>query len=68
MTGHTAGFRAGQQSAVFETYAANILYTQAREMAAGERRVLDELQHALNHTRRWQDWPEGDDHLIRGIN
>jgi hypothetical protein len=74
MTGHTAGFRAGLQHAALETYAANILYTQTRELADWHpepQRIKSELENALDlHARysigRWQDYPEGDDHLIRG--
>jgi hypothetical protein len=74
-TEYTKGFRAGQQSYAYETYMENILYSQTRELAGWHpepQRVKSELEHALElHAKyafgRWQDWPEGDDHLIRGI-
>lgn len=71
LTAYTVAFRAGQQAAAFETYAANIIATQVRELAAttphGDR-ALAELETALAHHARWQDWPDGDEHLIRGEN
>lgn len=69
LTPYTAGFMAGRQHAVFETYAANIIAAQAREVAGDTPcadRVLAELEAALAHHARWRDWPEGDDHLILG--
>lgn len=66
-TEYTKGFRAGQQQVAYESYAPNILHTQTRELAAGNAKVLDELQYALDHRARWHDFPGGDDHLIRGI-
>lgn len=68
-TPYTAGFVAGQQHAAFETYARNIIAVQAREVAADSPaadRVLAELEAALAQHVRWRDWPDGDDHLIRG--
>lgn len=70
-TPYTAGFRAGQQWAAFETYAVNILAAQTREVAADvphSDRALVELEAALAHHARWQDYPDGDDHLILGEN
>jgi len=70
-TEYTRGFRAGYQHAAYETYAVCIVAAATRDVAAdapnGDR-ALAELESALAHHARWQDWPEGDDHLILGEN
>lgn len=70
-TEYTRGFRAGQQAAAFETYAVNIIAGQTREVASSVPdggRALIELETALANHARWQDWPDGDDHLILSEN
>jgi hypothetical protein len=71
LTPYTAGFRAGYQQAAYDTYALNVIAAAARDVAADvshSDRALVELEAALAHHARWQDWPEGDDHLILSEN
>lgn len=71
LTPYTSGFLAGQQAAAFETYAVNIIAGHTRDIASSipdGGRALIELETALAHHARWQDWPDGDDHLILSEN
>jgi hypothetical protein len=69
-TEYTRGFLAGYQQAAFDSYAMNLIATHALDIAADypdcRDRVLVELETALAHHARWADWPDGEDHLIRG--
>lgn len=62
-------YRRGRQDAAEETYAFNLLAAATLSVAGDTPRpgrVLDELESALKQHARWRDWPEGDDHMVRG--